>query len=58
MLHRVKGSFLVGIFLASIISWLRPTAVTAFPHTDSGDAAFDFFKRVGTFRPLNFISKL
>ena len=46
MLYRVKGALLIGIFLTSIISWPRTTPVTAFPHTDAGDAAFDFFKKV------------
>nr|AOC89074.1 purine transporter PhZ [Phanerodontia chrysosporium] len=52
MLYRVKGAILIGIFLTSIISWPRPTSVTYFPHTDTGDQAFDFFKQVVTFRPL------
>lgn len=55
MLYRVRGAILIGIFLTSIISWPRPTAVTYFPHTDAGDAAFDFFKKVVTFRPLKLI---
>ena len=55
MLYRVKGAILIGIFLTSIISWPRTTPVTAFPHTDAGDAAFDFFKKVVTFRPLEYI---
>lgn len=53
MLYRVKGAILIGIFLTSIISWPRPTAVTYFPHTAAGDAAFDFFKQVVTFRPID-----
>ncbi len=52
MLYRVKGAILIGIFLTSIISWPRPTSVTYFPHTAAGDSAFDFFKQVVTFRPL------
>ncbi|KAI0065210.1 hypothetical protein BV25DRAFT_1868951 [Artomyces pyxidatus] len=55
MMYRVKGAILIGIFLTSIISWPRPTSVTAFPHTDAGDAAFDFFKKVVTFHPLKLI---
>lgn len=55
MMYRVKGALLMGIFLTSIISWPRPTAVTYFPHTPDGDAAFDFFKQVVTFRPLKLI---
>ncbi|KAH9849108.1 permease family-domain-containing protein [Lenzites betulinus] len=52
MLYRVRGAILIGIFLTSIISWPRTTPVTYFPHTDAGDAMFDFFKQVVTFWPL------
>jgi adenine/guanine/hypoxanthine permease len=55
MLYRVKGAILIGIFLTSIISWPRPTSVTAFPHTDAGNEAFEFFRQVVTFRPLKLI---
>lgn len=55
MLYRVKGAILIGIFLTSIVSWPRPTAITYFPHDEAGDAAFDFFKKVVTFRPLKLI---
>jgi len=53
MLYQVKGSILIGIFLVSIISWPRPTSVTYFPHTEAGDALFDYFKKVVTFHPLS-----
>ncbi|KAI0739607.1 xanthine/uracil permease [Daedaleopsis nitida] len=52
MLYRVKGALLIGIFLTSIISWPRHTAVTYFPDTEAGDEAFNFFKQVVTFWPL------
>ncbi len=55
MLYRVKGAILIGILLTSIISWPRSTAVTYFPHTEAGDAAFDFFKQVVTFWPLKLV---
>ncbi|KAI0308861.1 permease family-domain-containing protein, partial [Amylostereum chailletii] len=55
MMYRIKGAILIGIFLTSIVSWPRPTAVTYFPHTAAGDASFDFFKQVVTFRPLKLI---
>lgn len=58
MLYRVKGAILIGIVLTSIISWPRPTSVTAFPHTPSGDEAFDFFKKVVTFHPLQTIGNV
>ena len=52
MLYRVRGAILIGIFLVSIISWPRPTAVTYFPYTEAGDVLFDYFKQVVTFHPL------
>ncbi|KAI0641787.1 permease family-domain-containing protein [Trametes meyenii] len=55
MLYRVKAAILIGIFITSVISWPRPTAVTYFPHTAAGDAMFDFFKQVVTFWPLKHI---
>jgi adenine/guanine/hypoxanthine permease len=53
MLYRVRGSILIGIFLTSIVSWPRPTAVTYFPHTEAGDVLFNYFKQVVTFHPLS-----
>lgn len=52
MMYRVKGAIIFGILLVSIISWPRPTPVTYFPHTPLGDSAFDFFKKVVTFHPI------
>src|SRR5882762_7954173 len=54
MIYRIKGAILIGIFLTSVISWPRPTAVTYFPHTASGDDMFNFFKQVVTFHPLKY----
>jgi AGZA family xanthine/uracil permease-like MFS transporter len=55
MMYRVRGAFMIGILLVSIISWVRSTPVTLFPHTPVGDANFDFFKKVVSFRPINYI---
>jgi len=52
MLYNVRGAILIGILLTSIISWPRNSEVTYFPHTAAGDSAFDFFKKVVTFHPL------
>jgi AGZA family xanthine/uracil permease-like MFS transporter len=57
-MYRVHGAILIGIFLVSIISWPRPTSVTYFPHTEAGDASFDFFKKVVTFQPLDKIGNV
>lgn len=51
-MYRVKGAIIVGILLVSIISWPRGTPVTSFPYTDVGDSAFDFFRRVVSFHPI------
>lgn len=58
MMYRVRGAILIGIFLTSIVSWPRPTAVTYFPHTTTGDAMFDFFKQVVTFHPIKLIGNV
>ncbi|KAF7973797.1 hypothetical protein HWV62_14158 [Athelia sp. TMB] len=58
MLYRVRGAILIGIFLTSIISWPRPTAVTYFPHTEAGDALFDYFKQVATFHRLTHVANV
>lgn len=58
MMYRIRGAILVGIFLVSIISWPRTTPVTLFPHTDAGDAAFDFFKKVVAFKPLETVGNV
>lgn len=55
MMYRIRGAFIIGILLVSIISWPRSTPVTLFPHTSIGDANFDFFKKVVSFRPVNYI---
>ncbi|KAF4542193.1 putative xanthine/uracil permease [Lasiodiplodia hormozganensis] len=52
MMYRVKGAIIMGILLVSIISWPRPTPVTYFPYTATGNSSFDFFKKVVTFHPI------
>jgi adenine/guanine/hypoxanthine permease len=52
MMFRVKGAIIFGILLVSIISWPRTTPVTYFPYDAVGSDAFDFFKQVVTFHPI------
>ncbi|KIL58597.1 hypothetical protein M378DRAFT_170416 [Amanita muscaria Koide BX008] len=52
MMYRVRGAILIGIFLTAIVSWPRPTAVTYFPYTATGEEMFSFFKQVVTLRKL------
>jgi AGZA family xanthine/uracil permease-like MFS transporter len=58
MIYKIKGAILIGILLTSIISWPRTTSVTYFPHTPEGDLAFDFFKQVVAFHPLEKIGNV
>jgi AGZA family xanthine/uracil permease-like MFS transporter len=58
IMYHIKGAILIGIFLTSIISFPRGTSVTAFPDTIPGDAAFDFFKQIVTFRPVKLIGNV
>jgi xanthine/uracil/vitamin C permease (AzgA family) len=58
LLYRVRGSILIGIFLTSAISWPRGTAVTAFPYTDEGNSAFDFFKQIVAFHPIKLVGNV
>ena len=55
MMYRVRGAIIIGILFVSIISWPRSTAVTLFPQTAIGDANFDFFKKIVTFRPVHYM---
>jgi len=58
MMYRIRGAILFGIFLVSIISWPRSTSVTLFPHTATGDSAFNFFKEIVAFTPLKKIGNV
>ncbi|RDA94944.1 hypothetical protein CP533_0151, partial [Ophiocordyceps camponoti-saundersi (nom. inval.)] len=51
-MYRVRGAVIVGIILVSVVSWPRDTAVTAFPRTELGDSAFEFFRHVVSFHPI------
>ncbi|SPO41035.1 probable Purine Transporter AzgA [Pseudozyma flocculosa] len=55
LLYRVKGAFIIGILLVSIVSWPRNTAITMFPHTEAGDSDFNFFKQVANWNGLGML---
>jgi AGZA family xanthine/uracil permease-like MFS transporter len=52
MMYRIRGAIILGIFMVSIVSWPRQSAVTLFPYTAEGDSAFDNFKQIVGFYPL------
>ncbi|PWN47057.1 hypothetical protein IE53DRAFT_273806 [Violaceomyces palustris] len=52
LIYRVKGAFILGILLVSIVSWPRDSLITMFPHTPSGDSAFNYFKQVASWHGL------
>ncbi|KAL3418570.1 MFS AGZA family xanthine/uracil permease [Phlyctema vagabunda] len=53
MAFRFKLAIIIGIAVVSIISWPRNSSFTYFPHSDDGDAKFDFFKKIITFHPIS-----
>ncbi|KAL5709863.1 Adenine/guanine permease azg1 [Ranunculus cassubicifolius] len=46
MVKNVKGAMIYGIVFVTAISWFRNTKVTAFPNTESGNSAYQYFKKV------------
>jgi hypothetical protein len=48
LIKNVRGAMIYGIAYVTIISWFRGSSqVTYFPHTEEGQARFDYFKKVG-----------
>ncbi|KAI4302650.1 hypothetical protein MLD38_038370 [Melastoma candidum] len=41
-----KGAMIYGIIFVTVISWFRNTAVTAFPNTELGNSAYNYFKKI------------
>ncbi|KAF8402511.1 hypothetical protein HHK36_010596 [Tetracentron sinense] len=46
LLKNIKGAMIYGIVFVTAISWFRHTSVTAFPDTESGNSAHEYFKQV------------
>ncbi|KAL6980819.1 Adenine/guanine permease azg1 [Sarracenia purpurea var. burkii] len=46
LIKNVKGAMIYGIIFVTAVSWFRNTRVTAFPNTDAGDSAYQYFKKV------------
>lgn len=46
LVKNIKGAMIYGILFVTAVSWFRNTEVTAFPNTDAGNAAHEYFKKV------------
>ncbi|KAK9742267.1 hypothetical protein RND81_03G160100 [Saponaria officinalis] len=46
LVKNIKGAMIYGILFVTIVSWFRNTSVTEFPNTETGDAAFEYFKKI------------
>ncbi|KAI4356131.1 hypothetical protein L6164_000178 [Bauhinia variegata] len=46
LMKNIKGAMIYGIVFVTVISWFRNTAVTAFPNTELGNSAHQYFKKV------------
>ncbi|KAF6139986.1 hypothetical protein GIB67_020377 [Kingdonia uniflora] len=46
LIKNVKGAMIYGILFVTAVSWFRNTQVTAFPNTDAGNSAYDYFKKI------------
>jgi len=52
MMRKVKGAMIIGIFFVAIISWFRGTEVTYFPDDVTGNARYEYFKKVVNFHAI------
>ncbi|KAF9574295.1 hypothetical protein EC968_007064 [Mortierella alpina] len=55
LLFRVKGAVLFGMIFISVLSWIRGTPFTYFPYTPEGNHAFEYFKQIVSFHPIQSI---
>ncbi|MFQ6647377.1 hypothetical protein Gotur_021093 [Gossypium turneri] len=46
LVKNIKGAMIYGIVFVTAVSWFRGTKVTAFPNTDAGNSAHEYFKKV------------
>ncbi|XP_043703969.1 adenine/guanine permease AZG1-like [Telopea speciosissima] len=53
LVKNIKGAMIYGIVFVTAISWFRNTQVTAFPNTDAGNSAYQYFKQVVDVHAIN-----
>ncbi|KAJ0044724.1 hypothetical protein Pint_06648 [Pistacia integerrima] len=46
LVKNIKGAMIYGIIFVTGVSWFRNTEVTAFPNTQAGNIAHEYFKKV------------
>ncbi|KAK8276622.1 hypothetical protein V6Z11_D10G212400 [Gossypium hirsutum] len=46
LVKNIKGAMIYGIVFVTAVSWFRNTRVAAFPNTDAGNSAYEYFKKV------------
>ncbi|KAJ4712502.1 Adenine/guanine permease [Melia azedarach] len=52
LMKEIKGSMIYGILFVTLVSWIRGTAVTYFPHSPQGDSNYEYFKKVVDFHKI------
>uniref|UniRef100_A0A6N2ME14 Uncharacterized protein n=1 Tax=Salix viminalis TaxID=40686 RepID=A0A6N2ME14_SALVM len=52
LMKKIKGSMIYGIIFVTVISWIRGTGVTYFPHNPVGDNNYKYFKKVVGFHRI------
>ncbi|MQM05882.1 hypothetical protein Taro_038697 [Colocasia esculenta] len=52
MVKEIKGGMIYGVLFVTLVSWVRGTAVTAFPDTPVGRRSYDYFSKVVDFHSI------
>lgn len=50
---KIRGGIIYGILMVTILSWIRSTPFTYFPHTPEGTAAFNYFSKIAEIHPIH-----
>lgn len=50
---KVSGGIIYGILVVTLLSWIRSTPFTYFPHTPEGTAAFNYMSKIVEFHPIH-----
>lgn len=50
---KISGGIIYGILLVTVLSWIRSTPFTYFPHTPEGIAAFSYMSKIIEIHPIH-----